>query len=196
MGTEKGFLCDALYINAFQQLLLQFMAENKRFMGNGELNFTSSDKVQQYLQQGKDKTSKVQANTKVYTAITFNNQFFLKVYRRIDKGIHPDVEVTSYLSEATSGITTTLSGGIEWTTSGNTYNLAMLEKLEENHGDGHHYMLDRVSNFIERILARDRSVTSSYKTKGSFSTPVSFDELDDELREFIGGNAAEVARVA
>ncbi len=196
VGPEKGFLCDALYINAFQQLLLQFMAENKRFMGNGELNFTSSDKVQQYLQAGKDKTSKVQANTKVYTAITFNNQFFLKVYRRIDKGIHPDVEVTSYLSEATSGITTTLSGGIEWTTSGNTYNLAMLEKLEENHGDGHHYMLDRVSNFIERILARDRSVTSSYKTKGSFSTPVSFDELDDELREFIGGNAAEVARVA
>jgi len=196
LGDKKGFLCDALYLDAFQQTLLQSMAEQKRFMANGEMVFASTDEVQQYVKQENDSTSKVQTNTKLYTAITYNNQYYLKVYRRIDKGIHPDVEITKHLSEKTSDITTTYSGSIEWTSAGNTYNLAMLERLEENHGDGHHYMLDRLSNFIERILARDRSITSGYTKEGSYSSPVSFDELDEEKKEFIGGNAAEVARLA
>ena len=48
----------------------------------------------------------------------------------------PDVELTKYLSDINSGITTHFSGSVEWNTGDTSYNLAMLESLEENHGDG------------------------------------------------------------
>jgi maltose alpha-D-glucosyltransferase / alpha-amylase len=104
--------------------------------------------------------------------------------------------LTKYLSAQQEGLTTRYAGSVEWHLGSYTYNLAMLEKLEENHGDGYHYMRDRIANYIERILARDRKVVSSYAREGSWTDPVSFESLDEERKEFIGSNAADVARLA
>jgi maltose alpha-D-glucosyltransferase/alpha-amylase len=117
------------------------------------------------------------------------------MYRKVDKGLHPDVELTRFLSDA-SLPTTRYGGVIEWRLGTNSFTLGMLEKLEENHGDGHHYMLERVANFIERILARDRAIVGAYPKLGSLTRPLAYEKLDDSLKEFIGGNAAELARLA
>lgn len=191
LAGKKGFLIDAVYSPAFQQTLFGHIAGNKRFMGNGELIFTSGETLET---NGNSLQSKVHLTNKVYTSITYSNKYFLKVYRRIDKGPHPDVELTKYLSELNPGITTQFSGNIEWITGGTSYNLAMLEKLEENHGDGYHYMHDRVANYVERVLARNRQMITNYKKEGSFSSPVAFESLDEERKEFIGNNAAEIAK--
>jgi maltose alpha-D-glucosyltransferase/alpha-amylase len=194
MNTETGFLCDAAYVEAFHYTLLQFMARGKRFMASGEVIFSAEQDVQDYLQETTELGSRVHATSELQTAIVFNNQFFLKLYRRIDKGLHPDVELTSYLTEAARGLTTQYAGRITWRLDGTSYYLGMLERLEENHGDGHHYMLDRVNNYIERILARNRATLQAYPKTGSLTEPVAFDELNEDLKEFVGGNAADMAR--
>jgi maltose alpha-D-glucosyltransferase / alpha-amylase len=192
IGKHEGFLVDAAYSPVYQRTVLECMSEDKHFTDNGELLFTSTGEVQ----QDNSLMARVQGTNKIYTATIFGDKYFLKIYRKIDKGIHPDVELTKYLSAQHAGLTTKYSGSIEWQFAGNTYNLAMLEKLEENHGDGYHYMHDRVANYIERILARDREVISNYKKQGSFINPVAFEQLDEATKEFIGSNAADVARNA
>ncbi len=191
VGNEQGYLVDAAYAPNFQKSLLQFMSQNKRFMSSGEVVFSATEEVQNI-----DLIARVQGTNKIYTAITFEDKYYLKIYRKIDKGLHPDVELTKYLSDQAEKLTTKYHGSIEWYLGSDKYNLALLEKLEENHGDGYHYMHDRVANYIERILARDRIVISSYKKEGSFIEPVAFENLDEERKEFFGSNAADVAKQA
>ena len=196
ISNREGFLCDALYTDEYRRTLLHFMASRKRFMSSGEVVFSATDEVQQFIEHHTELNSRVQATSEMHTAIVFNSQYFLKAYRKVDRGIHPDVELTRYFTQAGSAHTTKYLGSIEWRLSTGSFFLGMLEKLEENHGDGHHYMLERIANFIERILARERSVISAYPKKGNITDPVAYEELDDELKEFIGGNAAEIARLA
>jgi maltose alpha-D-glucosyltransferase/alpha-amylase len=192
VNGKKGYLVDAAYAPVFQHALLEYMGGNKRFMGSGEIRFTSTGEPQ----AGSNLAGRVQGTTNIYTGIAFADKYFLKIYRKADRGLHPDVELTKFLSENRPGLTTQYSGSVEWHLDGFSYHLAMLEKLEENHGDGYHYMLDRVANYIERILARDRSVIGGYEKEGSLAQPVSFESLDEERKEFIGSNAADVARMA
>ena len=192
-GTP-GFLCDAVYATAFRQSLLLLLAENNSVEDIGEILFNSTDEVLTDLRQLSDCPSKVTVTNRVYTAINFDGQFLLKIYRRVDKGTHPDLELTRYLSDRQTGIAKQFGGSIECIWRNNSFCLGMLEKTEESHGNGYRYMRDRIANYIERILARDYEVISAYRKEGSLSSPFSFEELDDERREFIGGNAAEVAK--
>ncbi len=196
IGEAEGLLCDGIYTAHFQHAVFGFMANQKRFMSGGEVVFHSNEELKQHLESVTAVKARVHTTSEMHTSLTFDNRFFLKFYRKVDKGVHPDVETTRYLSEDIGyPHTTKYVGGIEWRLDNNFFQLGMMELLEENHGDGHHYMLERVTNFIERILARNRSYLSSYARHGSLTHPVSFDELDEELKEFIGGNAAETARL-
>ena len=165
-------------------------------MAGGEVAFSAGKEVRNFLENGQELVSRVQATSEMHTAIIFNSKYFLKFYRKVDKGVHPDVELTRYLTDAGYPHTTKYTGSIEWRLSNGSFYLGMLEKLEENHGDGHHYMLERIGNFIERILARDRHIISNYPQKGTFTEPVAYEEIDEDLKEFIGGNAADLARLA
>jgi maltose alpha-D-glucosyltransferase/alpha-amylase len=195
VGSEEGFLCDAIYTSSFQHTLLHFMAAGKRFMAGGEVVFSATEEVQRQWESAAEISSRVHATSEMHTAITYNNRFFLKMYRRVDKGLHPDVELTRFLTG--EGLhTTKYAGAIEWNLGTETYTLGMLENMEENHGDGHHYMLERVANFIERILARDKVIIAGYPKLGSLTQPTAYEDLDDNLKEFIGSNGAELARLA
>jgi maltose alpha-D-glucosyltransferase/alpha-amylase len=194
--NSEGLLCDALYTDAYRRTMLEFMATGKSFMAGGEVVFSANEEAQHFINNHRELSSRVHATSEMHTAITFNSQFFLKIYRKVDIGLHPDVELTRYFTNVGFKHTTKYIGDIVWRLEAGLFHLGMLEKLEENHGDGHHYMLERIANFIERILARNRAVISAYPKKGSLTEPVAYEELDDELKEFIGGSAAEIARLS
>ncbi|MDQ3278743.1 MAG: maltose alpha-D-glucosyltransferase [Bacteroidota bacterium] len=196
VGEQTGILCDAIYTTNFQRSLVQFMAAGKRFMSGGEVLFKAKEELKAYVDSSPEMRTRVHKTTGLHTSVLYDNSYFLKFYRKLDKGIHPDVEITRYLSEDLGySCTTRYIGNIEWQLGNASFQLGMLEGLEENHGDGYRYMLERVNNFIERILARDRAVLAAYPTMGTLSEPVGFDSLPEDLKEFIGGNAAEMARL-
>jgi maltose alpha-D-glucosyltransferase/alpha-amylase len=196
IGDEEGLLCDGVYTENFQQAVFRFMAKNKRFMARGEVVFHGMDRLADHLQNCPDVKARVHTTSEMHTSVAYDTKFILKIYRKIDKGLHPDVEITRYLSEeAGYAYSTKYAGVIEWHLGTSFFQLGMMEIMEEKHGDGHHYMLERVANYIERILARDKAVLSTYPKLGTLTQPVSFDELPENVREFIGGNAAEMARL-
>jgi maltose alpha-D-glucosyltransferase/alpha-amylase len=195
-GEYDGFLCDAVYTTAYQHQILAALSTSKQYMESGSLVFSATEEVAQFLSEGTELHSKVRITSELHTAIVYNSRYFLKVYRRIDRGIHPDVEMTRYLTTHAHSRTTKYAGSIVWHLGQTEFYLGMLERLEENHGDGHRYMLERIANLIERILARDRSVLASYPQLGTLTQPTAFDELPEVLKEFIGTNASDLARNA
>lgn len=193
VGSEEGILCDALYTSPFHQALLHNL--NKDTTDN-DMYYQSNDYLKNYFSSHTSCTSRMYGGEQFNTSITFDNQFFLKLFRKIDIGVNPDLEMSKFLSdEANFSYTPAFIGSIQWQSSSGNIVLGMMEKMVENHGNGHGYMLERLHNFVERILARDRTILSGYKKNGTLSNPVSYETLPEDQKEFLGGAAAEQAHL-
>ena len=195
-ANGDGVLCDALFTGSFQQWLLQQMAGNNTFRAdNGSIQFYGSPGLLQHLQQDKEARARVHTSERANTAINYDNQFFLKLFRKVDRTPNPDLEISRYLSqEAGFPYTPSYIGTIEWRGHKETITLGMMQELVENHGDGYSYMLERINNYIERILARDRQTLRPEERIGTLSSPAGFEELPEELQVLLGGNASDQAR--
>jgi maltose alpha-D-glucosyltransferase/alpha-amylase len=81
------------------------------------------------------------------TSIIFGNQLILKLFRRLQPGEHPDVEIGRFLTEAARfPRIPTLLGEITITpASGEKTTVAMLQKLVANQGDGWKWFLDQLA---------------------------------------------------
>ncbi len=193
IGGAEGILCDAFYTAEFQQFLLTEFAKNNTLTSSeNTILFKSNGEVTEAVQNGTEAAGKIHVVDENNTSITYGNRFFLKMYRKVDYGINPDVEMSAYLSEQKKFTHLPLfSGFIEFTSGNGTVTLGLLQNLIENHGDGKTYMLERVNNFIERVLARDRQQLTANERSGSFSHPTSFEELPENLQILFSPRAAD-----
>ena len=196
VGNDNGLLVDALYTTEMQHLLIEKLANNESIkLHQSKVDFTSNPNVKKKL--GDEPVIKSKINTEDgFTSIAYDNGYILKMYRKVDPTTNPDVEITKYLTEeAKFNHIPQFSGAIEWKFMNDVISLGMLQVLVENHGDGYHFMLTRINNYIERILARN--IEELYKTPllGTLIDPIAFDDLDEELQILLGGTASEQARV-
>lgn len=192
-GAE-GILCDAFYTPSMQFWLFENIAKNENLsFKSSAINFTGGDDLKKYLEKHKELRSRILL-TKYQdnTAITYDNNFFLKVYRKVDMGINPDHETSQYLSQvAKFEYTPRYLGSIEWKFRTGTIVLGMMQEMIENHGDGYRYMMERVNNFIERILAASKDFLEGVKYNGSLVEPVSFESLPIGLQDLLGARASD-----
>jgi len=194
---QEGFLCDAFYVEPFQQEMIKRLANNAQLkVADGSIRFYANGTVQQFIASQQEIKPRIHPTEVINTAITYNNSFFLKMYRKVDKGENPDVELTKYLTEqAHFPYVPAFVGAIDWQLGRDTMTIGKMQAMVENHGDYHSFMLERLNNFIERILARDREKLLQYPTLGSLTNPVSFSELPEDLQEFLSATAAEQIRL-
>jgi maltose alpha-D-glucosyltransferase/alpha-amylase len=195
IGNGNGLLVDALYTNELQQLLIKKLANNESIkLEKSQLYFTSNNNVKSRLAEHPVIKSKINTEDG-FTSIAYDNGYILKMYRKVDPTTNPDVEITQYLTEqAQFKHIPQFSGAIEWKFANDIISLGMLQVLVENHGDGYRFMLTRINNYIERILARNIEELNKTPMLGTLIDPVAFDDLDDELQILLGGTASEQAR--
>ncbi|MGH9318373.1 MAG: putative maltokinase, partial [Vicinamibacteria bacterium] len=97
------------------------------------------------------------------TSVRFGDQFILKLYRRLQRGVSPDLEVGRMLTENTSfGHTAPLAGwiegvpaGREWVkppSSDSSITLGILHRYVGNEGDCWQYTIDWLGRYYERVL--------------------------------------------
>jgi len=116
------------------------------------------------------------------------------MYRRVDRSVNPDVELSYYLAEdAHFAHVPRCLGTIELNPGKDGIALGLMQTLVENHGDGESYMRERIANYLERIMARDREQLDPYDRKGSITNPVGFNELSSELQALLGSRTADQA---
>ncbi|HNV86843.1 MAG TPA: maltose alpha-D-glucosyltransferase [Candidatus Omnitrophota bacterium] len=93
-----------------------------------------------------------QSNSSVF----YGDRFILKLFRRFEEGINPDLEVGLYLSERKnfSGIPS-VAGALEYRKGRNvTATIGILQTFIPNQGDAWRYTVDAVSHYFEKIIAR------------------------------------------
>ncbi|MCJ8164556.1 maltose alpha-D-glucosyltransferase [Pontibacter sp. E15-1] len=196
MDGKEGVLYDAIYSEEFRQSLLQLMLKKKRVRhGKGELVGHSNRTLAADLRNAEAPlTSKILAAEQSNTSIIFDNSLFLKVYRKLDRTMNPDVEVVQMLSEGVGFANVPrFLGALEQHEPGQQpMVLVMLQELVPNQGDAWSYFGDSLKRMYERVLTQPERMKIKQPT-GSLARPKAFTEIPEEMQMQIGG--AHVERV-
>ena len=193
-GTEggsaaEGILYDALFDRGFCLLLLDAIARRRRFNdGAGEvqgfptrmfrkLRGPESVALEPLLIQAE------QSNT----SIVYGDRFVLKLFRRLDPGISPDLEIGRFLTERTSFThLPPITGALEYQQPrGEPSTLAILSAFVPHEGDAWRYTLDTITASFERVLAHPVKLQPPAIAQGSLISLLSAD-LPAEAGEIIG----------
>jgi maltose alpha-D-glucosyltransferase/alpha-amylase len=196
MNGNDFLLCDALYTAAMQEFLIRKLGEGEDIqLQEDTMRFNAKEMVSSYLKDHQP-IARMHNGDENNTSITYDNKFFLKIYRKLDKSVHPDAELSRYLSDdAGFAHVPGFLGSIELNADKEQMTLGMMQVMIENHGNGESYMHERINNYIERILAANRESLDPLEKAGTAVDPVGFDELPESLQTLLGNRVAEQARL-
>ena len=157
VDDKPGVLYDGLYNAQFRQFL--FAAITRRKRTRGELEGLHGWPAAGYAALLGEKTLPLASQLSKFeqsnSAVLFDSTFFLKLYRRLEQGVHPEPEVGRFLSEKTSfHQVAPLAGVLEYRRAGEEpYTVALLQGFVPSQGDAWSFTLNEVTRFFERALA-------------------------------------------
>src|SRR5437764_2476590 len=99
----------------------------------------------------------------------FDNKFFLKLYRKIEDGVNPDVEITRFLTEHTKFPNVpAFIGAIEYRRAkAEPTVVCLLQSAVTNEGDVWSLTLDAVGRYYERVLGRKADLQNQVSPPGT-----------------------------
>jgi maltose alpha-D-glucosyltransferase / alpha-amylase len=86
------------------------------------------------------------------TAVIYGDRMLLKVFRRPEPGVNPDVEIGGYLTGRHFPHVPMLGGTLEYRSGGQTRSLAILTQFIPGATDGWDYTLDALGRYFDRVL--------------------------------------------
>jgi maltose alpha-D-glucosyltransferase/alpha-amylase len=160
LRTREGerALHDALASPAFCEALAEAIGRRRRFGAEGgwveatptkafrRIRGPASDALEPRLLQADQSNS----------SVLFGDRMLLKVFRRVDEGPNPDLELGRFLTErARPGMVPPVAGGLELRRGrGQPTTLAVLHGFVPNEGDAWSLTLDEVARFLEGAMTR------------------------------------------
>ncbi len=182
-AEEEIVLIDAVWDPEFRGALFQLISERKRYDGrNGEVQGEPGTSLGGV---GTIPKSQVLSAEQSNSSILYENKYFLKLYRKLEDGVNPDVEVTRFLTER-SGFThvPAFAGVIEYRRAKSEPTVVcLLQSAVTSEGDAWEMTLDSVSRFYERVLAQKADLQNQTSAPGPL------------LNELIGGVYPERAKL-
>jgi maltose alpha-D-glucosyltransferase / alpha-amylase len=152
----SGVLVEAVWDRAFGRRLLEAMARRRKLRGR-ELEIAAWTTAG-FRERGEAIPPEPaplgveQSNS----SIRYGDRWVLKLFRRLEPGINPDLEIGRFLTEkAGFPHTPPVVGGLEVRPArGEAMTLGVLQGFVENEGDAWTYTLDALRRFYERALTR------------------------------------------
>ncbi len=192
-----GILYDAIYGNELQQAIYANMAGHHTIaQGQSELLFSGNRKLKEYVEENPTSKPKMLSAEQSNTSISFDNAFYFKMYRKVDKAINPDMELTRYLSkEADFANVPDYIGAFEWKFGKDTMVLGMMQEMVKSKSDGWEYMLDRLDDFNDKLLTSTGAETALEEPVGSLTSPVAYENIPQSAKEKLEASTAEIVRL-
>jgi maltose alpha-D-glucosyltransferase/alpha-amylase len=159
-GARKGLILDAWHDDRFAELVLQAADTSETFVTRrGVINVRQMPAYPQLRRASGPLTiARVAIDPRAPLA-RYGNQLTLKLFRRVERGVHPEVEVTRHLTED-AGFTHALRVGtvLEYerrdTSRDGTATLGMMQEALESPADGWTYTMDWLGRYFEHVGAR------------------------------------------
>jgi trehalose synthase-fused probable maltokinase len=156
-GGKRAVLYDPLGQKAFSDALLTLCASQQNVSGAaGELRGWSTDlfatlrgPVDQQL------PARLVASEQSNSSIAFDQRLILKVFRRVEHGLNPDLEITQFLSARRFAHVASLAGAYEYRPAGEApWTLGILQAFVPNRGDAWTYTLEQLRHILAQAAER------------------------------------------
>ncbi len=184
---STGVLCSALCDRLFGISLLNAIAKRRRMKGrNGEIAASHTRAFRDIWGSDRPQLEPcIVRGDYNHSALTFGDRFFLKLFRKVETGASPELEVARFLTEEAAFVhTPRVAGWLEYRgPSDEPMTLAILESRVSMEATGWHYVMDNLSLFFERALAG--SASSAAVPDGVFSL-LDRTELQPAVVELMG----------
>ncbi len=194
LNGQEGILYDALYSEDYRMFLLQAIAKRRSLKFDGaELIGYGDRSINSILKEAEQPlTSKILGAEQSNTSVLYGNLFFLKVYRKLDRTLNPDVEIVQALTTKTNFQNVPrFMGAIEHHEENNApMVLVMLQELVPNQGDAWVYLESSLKRFLERLQTSNEHV-STKEPIGSLSRPIAFADIPEDVQMLLGGAYVE-----
>ena len=185
---ELGILYDALWNAEFSNTLLSAMGEERRFLGETGTLIASSTQAYEKLSDGRaaELEPAVMKAEQSNTSVIYGDRLIMKVYRRVENGVNPDLEIGRILTAIGFAHSPPVAGSIEYSrSSGETVTVAILQGFVHNRGDAWTYTLDAFPQYLERRRAQPVRQEEESVPHGPFLDNAR-KEIPDSVRELIG----------
>ena len=157
-GVREGLLFDALAEPAFGQALLAMVLRRRQYKGRRGTLTAGATPVMRRLDHNAltaaapRPLSLEQSNTN----LNFADLLTLKVFRRVDEGVNPDLELGRLLTvRRRFEHVAPLAGFLEYEMSrGRTISVAVMHVFVPNHGNAWQFSLDELARFYEQVQAK------------------------------------------
>jgi maltose alpha-D-glucosyltransferase/alpha-amylase len=191
LTTPRGpaVLHDALADESACQSMLAAISENAVFKTqHGEIRAFRLAGFDQARGPGEEALPSVPgAAEQSNSSVRFGERLILKLFRRLERGVNVDFEMSRYLAEqAGFDRIPPLVGAVEYDTpDGEMTTLAMLQGLLANQGDGWESTLDEFGRYLERCAA-EAAPPPERETVGLSLLELARVEPSEEVRNAVG----------
>jgi maltose alpha-D-glucosyltransferase/alpha-amylase len=185
-GVE-GVVYSAFSNRQFGDALLSAIVRRKRIRGrSGELTAGHNRELRAVWGPTHPKLDAVLLKADLSnTSIVFGDRFILKIFRKIEPGINPEVEIGAFLTERKFPHSPPLAGHIEYRSAGDErMQVAVLHGYVPNEGDAWRYALDSLSRFFAAALARPDQNPTLHLNKHPLQ--LANEELPGPVRDLLG----------
>ncbi len=156
---EEGILFDPFTVKDFGKALLEAMARRDRRKGkgtDGEIIISLTRPFRQIVRsiEVSPEPSALKAEQS-NTSLVYENKYILKLFRKFQPGINPDLEIGRFLTEKDFKSIPPLAGAIEYRKDRQEpATLAILQGFVQNQGDAWRHTLDMLNHSFEHILTK------------------------------------------
>ncbi len=151
----EGILFDALSDDRFAETLLEFAAGRTTRRGlHGSLCASRTRKFAALSAAPEPLTPQPVRSEQSNTSIVFGNRLICKLFRKVEAGINPDVEVERFLTEkAKFPHTPDVAAVFEYRHRGHGRAvIGFLQQLVANEGDAWTFTIDALGRYLEEVL--------------------------------------------
>jgi maltose alpha-D-glucosyltransferase / alpha-amylase len=155
VGADGDLLVDSVASTNFHRALLKSIVSGGSVPARvGKLSPNHSKRLLEMAENGVPEVSKTLKVEQSNSSIIYGEQIYLKLFRKLDEGLNPDLEVTKQLSERCgfSHVPSYL-GDVQYIARGqDPAALAMAQAFTSNEQEGWTQTLAAVDRFFDRVL--------------------------------------------
>lgn len=184
----EGIIFDSLYQSEFRDQLLQMVESRKKIKGSwGEFKATRGKNFGEIRADQDDITSRVLKVEQSNSSVLYGNSFFLKLYRRIEEGMNPDMEIIRFLTEYTRFRNIPpFAGSLEFHEKGKEMVvLGLLQGFVQNEGDGWTHTLNALDYFTNNALSH-RSEIEDLQWETTSFMDLTYDTIPELFQNLTG----------
>ncbi len=188
-GEAETLVYEPIFDPGFANALLRFMRARRYLLGdNGEIHGWTIRKARQLTGSLEELVPAAIHAEQTNTSVIFGQQFILKLFRKLEPGINPELEIGRFLTERGFEHVPRVVGAIEYAKAPDQpISVAILQEYVPNQGDAWDYTLEVLKRYFERVLAR--SVHEKQRlVKSPRGSPFKLldSEVPEEMLEIIG----------